>query len=109
MYYPEPPMKTGRSLDNNVTDIGVVQCSSSPSSISSSFPTSNASSSGPHAFLSPSTHLHFQKSLLSLVHLHFLSHFLEHSLEWNRRDLLSLKVELPTFFKKVGYVSSSFL
>ncbi|KAL0228958.1 hypothetical protein GEMRC1_013578 [Eukaryota sp. GEM-RC1] len=64
--------------------------------------------------------LHFQQSLLSLIHLHLLQRHFESSISVTQQSLLSiepysihdnflrLKQETPTFYKKVGYVSQHF-
>ncbi|KAL0239348.1 hypothetical protein GEMRC1_009456 [Eukaryota sp. GEM-RC1] len=104
--------KSSRSLDDSVSVTAVVEYNGSSSRISSSNPRSDPASASCSTNDSPSNHLHFQQSLLTLIHLHFLRQFLESSLEWITtqpdHDLLSLKEEFPTFFKKVGYVSHNF-
>ncbi|KAL0240053.1 hypothetical protein GEMRC1_010160 [Eukaryota sp. GEM-RC1] len=56
--------------------------------------------------------LYFQQSLLILINLHLLRRLLTTSMEENHNEprfsLVSLKRDLPTFFKKVGYVSHHF-
>ncbi|KAL0233167.1 hypothetical protein GEMRC1_011912 [Eukaryota sp. GEM-RC1] len=104
----EPSLKRSRSLKEHVSD----KRNGSSCSISSSNPISDPASALYSPFDSPSSHLSFQQSLLVLIHLHFLSHLLKSSLEWDcgepRRALLNLKKHLPTFFNKVGYVSHHF-
>ncbi|KAL0239597.1 hypothetical protein GEMRC1_009705 [Eukaryota sp. GEM-RC1] len=107
----KPPLKISRSIDGIVSDTVVVECVGSSSSISSSNPSSYSPSPVCPLFLSPS-HVHFQQSLFTKIFHHILNHLLAPSLEWNRhqfrRDLLKLRHNLPTFFKKVGYVSHRF-
>ncbi|KAL0239612.1 hypothetical protein GEMRC1_009720 [Eukaryota sp. GEM-RC1] len=104
--------QSNRSLDDTVSVTDVVEYNGSSSSISSSHPSSDTSSASCYLDDSPSNHLHFQQSLLILIHLHFLRQFLGSALEWSttepRHTLLFLKEEFPTFFKKVGYVSHHF-
>ncbi|KAL0239705.1 hypothetical protein GEMRC1_009813 [Eukaryota sp. GEM-RC1] len=102
------PLTSSRSLDAvSVTD------SVEPNVISSScISFSNPSCASYSPDNSPSSHVHFQQSLLTLIHLHFLSRLFESSLEWNRHEprdaLLKLKKDLLTIFKKVGCVSHHF-
>ncbi|KAL0244244.1 hypothetical protein GEMRC1_008329 [Eukaryota sp. GEM-RC1] len=96
----------GHSSDGDVSVADLVECYEN----SSSKPSSSTSSSSSSTF--PSISLHFQQSLLVLIHLHFLNQRLESALEWNydepRRAFHSLNTELISFFKKVGYVSYCF-
>ncbi|KAL0239600.1 hypothetical protein GEMRC1_009708 [Eukaryota sp. GEM-RC1] len=72
------------------------------SSISSSNLRSKKSSTSYSTIDSASNRLHFQQSLLILIHLHFLRRFL------TRGESHRLKKDLFTFFAKVGYVSHHF-
>ncbi|KAL0239469.1 hypothetical protein GEMRC1_009577 [Eukaryota sp. GEM-RC1] len=82
------------------------------SAISSSKPSSNASSSSCFVVRSPSRPMYFQQTLLTLVDVHLLNHLLASSLEWKRdeprRSITYMMNDVLTFFKKVGYVSDRF-
>ncbi|KAL0239603.1 hypothetical protein GEMRC1_009711 [Eukaryota sp. GEM-RC1] len=67
---------------HSVSDVG--EHNGSSSSFSSSNPSSDTLSVSFSPAHSPSTHLHFQQSLLTLMHLRFLTRLLQSSLEWNR-------------------------
>ncbi|KAL0229676.1 hypothetical protein GEMRC1_009703 [Eukaryota sp. GEM-RC1] len=94
-----PPSKDNDSIPD------VVECTGSCLSKASS-DTSSPSSS---FLFSHYLHLRLQQSLLALIHLHLLNRYLESALKLNesesRRPFVNLKMELPTFFNKVGYVS----
>ncbi|KAL0242932.1 hypothetical protein GEMRC1_005495 [Eukaryota sp. GEM-RC1] len=112
MSYSELPLKSSGSRDvDDVSVTDLVDCCPS-SSISSLKPGSKVSSAPFSSTRSPSIPLKFQQSLLTLIHLHFLSRMLEASPEWKRdephRALRTLKTVLPTFFSQVGYVSHYF-
>ncbi|KAL0242596.1 hypothetical protein GEMRC1_005159 [Eukaryota sp. GEM-RC1] len=93
------PMKSSRSCNDTVSVGHVIGYKKIPSSTTSS---SNSSSDVSYAScssaLSPSTHLRFQQSLLTLIHLRFLSRLLAPSLEWNHirhpSVLISLKNDI---------------
>ncbi|KAL0240139.1 hypothetical protein GEMRC1_010246 [Eukaryota sp. GEM-RC1] len=64
------------------------------------------------SFQSPSSCLHFQQSLLILIHFHMLSKMLKSILECDEYrcgDLHKLKKDLLPVFKKVAYLSHHFL
>ncbi|KAL0251098.1 hypothetical protein GEMRC1_000312 [Eukaryota sp. GEM-RC1] len=94
---PEPLLKKSRS---------------SPSRVSSVM-----SNSDELLALSPSTHsplqrVHFQQSLLILVHFHLLDLLFKRPkilLRTDPHSLTDLETALPAFFGKVGYVSNHFL
>ncbi|KAL0229179.1 hypothetical protein GEMRC1_013799 [Eukaryota sp. GEM-RC1] len=56
--------------------------------------------------------LHFQQSLLTLIHLHLLKRLFNSRQEYNRREphiqFLNLKHQVSTLFQKVGFVSHHF-
>ncbi|KAL0242393.1 hypothetical protein GEMRC1_004956 [Eukaryota sp. GEM-RC1] len=99
------------SLDDTVSVTDVVKFCRSSTGVSSSERSSVVSST---SFSSaPPPTIYFPQSLLTLIHVHYLSRVLQPSLEWKihepHRALLSLKTFLPPFFKHVGYVSNHFL
>ncbi|KAL0239419.1 hypothetical protein GEMRC1_009527 [Eukaryota sp. GEM-RC1] len=98
----ELPLKRSRSLYNSVAVTDVVECNRSSSSISSSNPSSDTSSSLCSPIDSPSKHLQLPQSLLTVIHSHLVSRLLEPSLEWRgnepRSGFLSKGVfEIHTF------------
>ncbi|KAL0228977.1 hypothetical protein GEMRC1_013597 [Eukaryota sp. GEM-RC1] len=100
MYHSKPPLKTNHTFDGDVVERSESSLNSCIIHLSSTF----CFSANP-----PSTHLHFQQSLLVSILLHLLNHILDSSLEWNYYGgLLKLKTDQLTFLKKVGYVSHRF-
>ncbi|KAL0239966.1 hypothetical protein GEMRC1_010074 [Eukaryota sp. GEM-RC1] len=110
MFHPEPPLKSSRFLDDDVSDTDTVVHNARSSGISSSCLSSNSSPPDCHSFYPPSNHLYFQQSLLIVIHVHSLRLLLR-SLKTRRSRrtlLLKFKQLLPTFCDKVAYVSHHF-
>ncbi|KAL0239900.1 hypothetical protein GEMRC1_010008 [Eukaryota sp. GEM-RC1] len=83
------PLKSSPSLNDSISVTDFVECDGSSSGVSSSNLSSDTSSAPYSPTHSPSNHLHFQQSILTLIHLHYLSRLLESSLEWNCHESCS--------------------
>ncbi|KAL0239689.1 hypothetical protein GEMRC1_009797 [Eukaryota sp. GEM-RC1] len=85
------------------------QCSPSAGRTMSSSPSTHSSRESPDT---SKKSIHVQQSLLILINLHLLRRLLQTSTEENHSEpcltVVCLKRDLPTFFKKVGYVSNHF-
>ncbi|KAL0236297.1 hypothetical protein GEMRC1_002879 [Eukaryota sp. GEM-RC1] len=99
----EPPLKLSRSSEDSLSVHGST-CILPSNSCSSSSILHNSNSC--------SYHLQFQQSLLTLILSHYLRRLSKTSSEFNhcrpRRSLRRLTEQLPSFIKKVGYVSQRF-
>ncbi|KAL0239675.1 hypothetical protein GEMRC1_009783 [Eukaryota sp. GEM-RC1] len=112
MSHSEHPMDSRRSLNETVSLTDVVECNGSCFSISSSNPNTFSTSTLCSTVDSPSDNLYFPQTLLTLINMCFLCNLSKYSLDGNRtsprRVLVTLKIKMHTFFKKVGYVSHRF-
>ncbi|KAL0231166.1 hypothetical protein GEMRC1_010571 [Eukaryota sp. GEM-RC1] len=109
----DPPLKTIRTLEDTSSLSSNDLCEVSFCSTTNNSDLPLISSSILHPLTKDhSKCIQIQHSLRMLVILHMLRSLISCTLELDhygpRRSLLRLKEGLPTFFKKVGYVSHSF-